>query len=426
MKPRRTAIRLALGLSLGLAALLAAAAPAPAAISAEPTGPSVRVTTPQELMEAYRDLSARGPGGGTILLDPRFPAGGEIALRGGGANPVHITSADPETPSRVARIRLRRVDNLRLSRLHVDSSGLPREGFQPDIDIGRSARIEITGSIFTSNGSPVFHPDDPATILGARLSVIRGSEHITVTDNHIAGYEHGLMFMESRHIRVAGNDITAIQGDGIRLAGVEDVLVENNYLYDFSATPNEFTHSDFIQMWSRNAEIVSRDVTITGNVFDSGNGVSAQGIWIGNTQFNRGNTAHVYQNIAVTNNLIYSGNANGIGINAANNVLVEGNTLLWNPEALQFSERGNTSHFPRIRLEHVTGGAVIGNITPRILSDADDRLQDNRMISYDARDPFYVGRHFVNVVGGGDIGPEGWQLRPGSPLAGSGFSGWSR
>ena len=41
--------------------------------------------------------------------------------------------------------------------------------------------------------------------------------------------------------------------------------LSGNYLHDFAATPNEFTHSDFIQMWSTNADIMSRGITVTGN-----------------------------------------------------------------------------------------------------------------------------------------------------------------
>ncbi|MEO0761272.1 MAG: right-handed parallel beta-helix repeat-containing protein, partial [Pseudomonadota bacterium] len=159
-----------------------------------------------------------------------------------------------------------------------------------------------------------------------------------------------------------------------------------------------------------------------GNVLDTGNGVSVQAIWLGNTEFTGGNTSHVYQDITVSNNLIYSGSANGIGVIGANDVLIEDNTLLWNEDAVTIKANGDTSFEPRIRLEGVTNGEVNNNITPRILSDADDTLQGNIIISYDEGDANYVGDHFVNAADGGDIGFEGWQLVEGSPWVGTGAS----
>ncbi|MEJ6391607.1 hypothetical protein, partial [Gymnodinialimonas ulvae] len=111
-----------------------------------------------------------------------------------------------------------------------------------------------------------------------------------------------------------------------------------------------------------------------------------------------------------------------IGVEGANGVLVEGNTLLWNQDAVTIKADGDTSFAPRIRLEGVRNGEVNNNITPNIVSDRDDSLNDNIIISYDPRDPNYVGDHFVNAANGGDIGPNGWQLRSGSEFVGTGAS----
>lgn len=401
--------------------LAVAQGPALAGISADPTGPTVTVETPAALQQAYLDLSAWTDGGGTVRLAAGFPRLGEIALSGGGDNPVHITSTDPGDPVQVSRIVLEGVDNLRLSHLHVDSTGVVRANFHRDIDITRSSRIEIISTRFTSNGSITYDPDDPNAVLGERLAMIRHTQDITVSGNHISGYEQGLTFRESTDIQVNGNEITAIQGDGIRLIGVENTTISDNYLHDFSATPNEFTHSDFIQMWSRDAELISSNVTIIRNVLDTGNGVAVQGIWLGNPVYSRGDTAHIYNTIIVADNLIYTGAANGIGVTGARDVRIEGNTLLWNQQAVTIKEDGDTSFFPRIRLhEDITDARVTGNITTRILHGPGMEPGDNILLSWDATDPAFAGTHFVNVAEGGDIGPDGWQLRPDSPWVGTG------
>jgi hypothetical protein len=419
MTPRLAAALLA----FGLAGAALTAPPARSEISAEPTGPVVTVDRPEALEQAYLDLSVWADGGGIVLLAAGFPSMAEIALSGGGPNPVHVTSADPENPVRVTRIALDGVDNLRLSRIHVDSSAMVRREADRDVDITRSTRIELTDSLFTSDGSVIYDPADPAAVLGERLSMIADSDTVTVSNNRIRGYEQGLTFRDTRRIRVVGNDITAIQGDGIRLVGVEDVLIADNVLHDFSATPNEFTHSDFIQMWSRNTEIVSRDVTITGNVFDTGNGVAVQGIWLGNPAYISGDTDHVYENIIIVDNLIYTGAANGIGVIGADNVVIEDNTLLWNRSAVTVKAEGDTSFFPRIRLhEDITGARVSGNLTTRILHGPMVEPRDNILISWTPGDADYAGRHFVALGDGGDIGPYGWRLRAESPWAGAGAS----
>ncbi|MEJ6391612.1 calcium-binding protein, partial [Gymnodinialimonas ulvae] len=111
-----------------------------------------------------------------------------------------------------------------------------------------------------------------------------------------------------------------------------------------------------------------------------------------------------------------------IGVEGANGVLVEGNTLLWNQDAVTIKADGDTSFAPRIRLEGVSDGTISQNITTRILSDEANILDGNEIISYDPADPNYVGDHFVNAANGGDIGPNGWQLLPGSTLIGAGAS----
>lgn len=388
---------------------------------AGPGAPSVFAGSPGELLTAYLDLSSSS--GGTIYLTGDFPSVGEISLSGGGSAPVHITSADPVDPVLVSRIDFDGVDNVRVSDVRVDGSAVERPEWHRDLDINGSSRIEISDSTFTSNGSPFYDPDDPTTIVGERLGMVRNSEDITVSNSYFAGYEHGITFQESSEIRVISNEITAIQGDGLRLTGVQEVLIADNYMHDFYSTPNEYTHSDFIQLWSTNAETVSSDITVTGNVLDTGNGVSVQGIWMRNEQHDKGNPDYVYQNITITDNLIYTGSANGIGVGQADNVLVANNTLLWNQGAYTIKETGDTSYFPRIRLhEDITNAQVIDNITTRILHGEEARLDGNVLISWDPADPNYVGHHFTNATDGGDIGPEGWKLLETSPWAGKGAS----
>jgi hypothetical protein len=387
---------------------------------------TVTVSTPAELAPAYAQLSASA-GGGTIALARDFPARGEISLSGGGNNPVHITSADPSNPVRVSRIAIDQADNIRISRLRVNGDGIERPDWHRDLDVTNASRISIEGVAFTSDADSFFDPANPRASNGGEMGLIRWSEGVTVAGSRIAGYLHGLQFFETTGITVSGNEITAIIGDGIRLAGVQNVLIENNHLHDFYATTNEYTHADFIQMWSHNAEIVSRNITVRGNVMDAGNGNSAQGIWMGNEAAGAG---YVYRDITITDNLIYTGNPNGIGIGTADGVRIENNTILWNPQATTLYEGVPRSWPPRIRLaDNIRNAEVHDNITFDVARWnlngpplGDVRMSGNVTVSYTPGQANYVGNHFAGVAGGGDIGPAGWRLRDGSPWIGAGSS----
>jgi parallel beta-helix repeat protein len=388
-------------------------------------GPSVVVETPEALTRAYAELS-QTPGGGVIELDANFPPTAEIALRDGGAEPVHVTSANRV---RVSRIAVVEAQNIRISGLDVNSVGVSRSQWLRDLDVNNASRIEISDVVFSSDADSFFQPSDPNGSNGGEMALIRNSQDITITGNHVSGYLHGLQVFESTDITVQGNEITEIIGDGIRLAGVQNVDVSGNHLHDFFATTNEYTHSDFIQLWSTNAQIESRDVTISGNLLDAGNGNSAQGIWMRNELNDTGaDRSYVYENLVITDNVIYTGSPNGIGIGVADGVTVSNNTLLWNPEATTLINGREYSWPPSIRIDdRVQNAELHDNIAYEVANwrldgppEGDANLSGNILLSYNAGHPNYIGNHFPDLVGGGHVDLTALQLTPGSPWVGTG------
>lgn len=377
--------------------------------------PGVFVDSESALADAYATLSTT-PGGGTIYLTRGFSREDGVYLSGGGSNPVHITSANPNDPVDISRIYLNDVDNLRVSDVAVDSTGMFVSQFEGDVDINGSSAIELSNIVFTSDGTMLFDPRLASTVDGGRLGVITDSSDIVISDTVGSNYFNGWMLLESRDITLRDNELFEIQGDGIKMREVQDVLIEDNYLHDFAFSPNEVNHSDFIQLQASGATTTSSDITITGNVLETGNGSSVQGIWIGAA-------ARPHENITITDNLIYTASANGIGVNDARGVEITGNTLLWNPEAETIKADGNTSFEPSIRASgNVRDLTIEDNITPRFALDVPASMSGNIDISYRPGDENYVGDHFVNAANGGDIGPNGWQLRSGSEFVGTGAS----
>jgi hypothetical protein len=337
-------------------------------------------------------------------------------LSDGGGNPVHITSGNPDSPVSISRIYLDNVKNLKVSTVAVDSTNVVVSEFQGDVDINSSSAIELSDIVFTSDGTMTYDPRLASSVDGGRLGVISDSSDITISDTVGSNYFNGWMLLESSDITLQDNELFHIQGDGIKMREVQGILIKDNYLHDFAFSPNEVNHSDFIQLHASGADTASKNITITGNVMDTGNGSSVQGIWIGAA-------ALEHEGIIVTDNLIYTASANGIGINDAHTVVVSGNTLLWNPQAETIKAGGNTSFEPAIRTsDNVSDLTISDNISARFALETSGSTSNNIDVSYRPGDANYVGNHFVNATDGGDIGFEGWQLLEDSPWVGTGAS----
>lgn len=378
--------------------------------------PFAVASTAEEIQQLYEQFSSQ-PGGGTIYLSSDFEVDGEIRLSGGGNNPVHITSANPNEPTDVSRIYFNDVQNVKVSGVAVDSTGVFVSDFEGDVDINNSSAIELSDIIFTSDGAELFDPRLASSVSGGRLGVITNSSDITISDTVASNYFNGWMLLESRDIVLEDNELFAIQGDGIKMREVQDVLIKDNYLHDFAFSPNEVNHSDFIQLHSNGATSASSGVTITGNVMETGNGSSVQAIWVGSS------ASFPHEDITITDNLIYTGSANGIGVSDAVGVNISNNTLLWNPEAETIKATGNTSFEPSIRTnDNVSDLTILDNIAPRYVLASSGTQSGNIDTSYTPGHANYVGDHFENVAAGGDIGFEDWQLQPDSPWVGTGAS----
>lgn len=373
---------------------------------------SLFVNDAASLNEAYEILSNQ-PGGGTIYVEQ----GSEpfaMFLEGGGSGHVHVVSADPGNPTLVTQIGTNEAENITFENFKVTSVDTGRPGWQRDLTIDDSDNITVTNVDFSGAATGFYDPDDPDAVEGSRFGLISNSSDITFSDNRVAGYSQGLTVRETSDSVISGNEITEIQGDGLRFTGVQDIEISDNHLHNFYGSPNSYNHNDAIQLWSTGAETISRDIVVTGNIIDSGAGSATQGIFVNNEVFGRGDTGHVYQNITISDNIIYNGASNGIAIVGANNVTIENNTVLWNQDAIKIRDTGEVTTAPRINLdESVTNAIVTGNITAKV-PDARDGLtvEDNRIVTYDSpQDENYVDNHFVNVAIGGDIGHDGWRLR---------------
>lgn len=381
--------------------------------------PSIFVSSSAELEAAYETLSTTN-GGGTILISSDAEPGLDIDLSGGGSQPVVITSANPDDPSTISRIDLSGVDNLKVTGVKVDSSDVDRPEFFEDLLIANSSRIELSNIDFQSTAEGFFDPADGVP-RAETLGLVRQTEDFTFSDNTVKGYYNGISHLEVSGVRLTGNEFSEMQADGVRFAGAENIDISDNHFHTWYASTNAANHDDMIQFWTHQADIVSNNVNISGNILDTTDGGAVQGIFLGNEQV-RTDPTHLYRDFTITDNVVYTGMINGIALFSAENVEVARNTILWNENAETFltGTSDGLNFRPSLRLERIENGNVYDNISSNYILNGDIADQGNFHINYrNPNDPDYIDNHFVGARGG-DVGLDGLQLLPDSPWVGSG------
>ena len=383
------------------------------------SGPTITVSTAEELMDAYQLLSNQD-GGGQILLEPGYYGGFTLYTYGvtDGDQPVVISSANPDDPADFRSFSFREVSNIRIENVHVDSTS-PPDGSDPTFDlwIKDSSNIQIVDSVFLHDvGNEL---KDAGTKVDT-FSHIRESSDILFEGNLVDGYFHGLQATEVSGLEVIGNEITNLQGDGFRGGGLQDLLIEGNYLHDFYGTDQSVNHSDLIQLWGSNAYTLTQNVTITGNILIA-NDAASQSIFIRNEEFGDvgDSTSGYFTNFTITDNLIYNAHRWGIHLDNIDGALVDNNTLLWNQDAEMVVSGTPYSDPPEIFVRNSLNIEVTDNITGALYLPDGSTSSGNEIVNFtNPQASNYVDKHFVNALAGADVTLEDLYMLPSSPWYG--------
>lgn len=365
---------------------------------------TITVSSLSELQSAYRSLS--NDAGGTIKI-----TGGvdEISLSGGGSAKVTITSANASKMTSLDSIRITDARNIDIENVLVES------GSDWQVRVTDSSGISIRESAFVSDARGLLTPTNKSDVgHGAHLMSVNGSRDVVFEDNVATGHFHGVAAYESTDIKISGNDISQFQGDGIRMSGVQRVEVTNNHLHDYFGTQQGLNHSDMLQIFATSrTDLVTKDITISGNVFNTGE-AAAQGIFIKNETVS--DTGKYYQDITITDNIIFSGKANGIRVYHTDGVEIVDNTVLHNSDAKTLNSSGSvTSHTPGIRTDSVRDSTVEGNIAHNFTLNGKTSTGANAKISTGE-----IGQHFTGATKGDRAEIDDLQLKSSSPLVGYG------
>lgn len=369
---------------------------------------TITVSTTAELNTALASLSAGS--GGTILLDP---AGGpyEIAAMNMSGAPVLVAGADEADMPDVIGIDVYGSSNLTFANLDISSAGTDREAWKEDLDINFSDNITLADC--TMSGSATgYLPEKTSEAANDRAISIQDSSNVTITGTLIENYYLGVGFGNVQGLTFTHNEITGMQGDGMHGNGLQDATIAYNNFHDFYGTTQEINHADMLQIWDNNSEILSKNIEIHNNVFDSGGGSSSQSIFIVNDSFKLTGVKEYFENISVYENLIFNSQANGIVLDHVDGATVYNNTVLFNEADAEGSS-------PRIQLADVLNGSATGNIGEIVWVNGELQDQTNFLVDYtDAQSPNYVYTNFVNLTAGGDLDLRDLLLRPDSEAYG--------
>jgi hypothetical protein len=146
----------------------------------------------------------------------------------------------------------------------------PSPGTSYAVDVQQATNITLDG--LKVSGS------DCVTLngVGAWFRGLPAGSNVVLKNSTFKCLGAGIGVYTSDGLSIIGNDLQAIQTDGMILTGATNVLIRGNTGSSFHTAGGG--HPDFIQ-WANNADQASAHITIDGNRFERGQGDLVQGVF---------------------------------------------------------------------------------------------------------------------------------------------------
>lgn len=281
-------------------------------------------------------LSAASGGDRVELLPGDY---GDVSLSGYQfSSTVVISSADPAQVAEFRTLALRDMANVQFDNIAVDFT--PEEGtleWDAAVHIRDSTGVSLTNSIVEGGNSVAGISQDSkpgeqgaAGIEGlpiARGILVSGSENITLENNDVSVFHHGILLSDSSGIDILGNEVHHTRASTLIGSELDDITVEGNHFH--SAHPWNYggagDHGDYIFFWTDpdqqepNSNIVIRD-----NVLEKGDGTPMLGIIIGDRSKEEVGTVGV----VVEGNVLMDTHQVGVLLDYVDGGVVRNNTLV--------------------------------------------------------------------------------------------------
>ena len=369
---------------------------------ARPGFADISVSSATELAAA---LSEAADGEAILLAAGDY---GQLDLNGSTRSDLAVTlrSADPSAPARFSGLSIRQSANITLDGITFDYRfAAGDEGWTAPFEINQSRNVIIRNSRFDGDLAQGKSVTDDGYGTGIGLAVDQTMD-VTLDKNVFFDFFRGLVVSDSDRVTVTGNDVSAIRSDGMNFVAVQGLLVAENQLHDFKASPASDDHADMIQFWTAGTTRPTRDVVIRDNVLNSGKGDWTQSIFMGNEIVSQGKAGPEmrYQNIAITDNVIINSQLHGITVGDVDGLLIANNTLIQNRRTVGTAVNP-TLWTPSINItpaaQNVT---VLGNATSSINGPEErpDWTVEGNILIQDTRPsaPNYYDRIFVAALSG--------------------------
>ncbi|MBL4808065.1 MAG: right-handed parallel beta-helix repeat-containing protein [Rhodobacteraceae bacterium] len=346
-------------------------------------------------------------------------------LQGNAAAPIVLRSADPARPAEFTGLILRDATHVTLSSLLFDYSYSPDDApnFRP-FQVLSSHAITIRNSVFLGDVARGVSNIDDGFGTGFGLGV-RFSSSIRIQENEVSGFFRGFVITESQDVLVLGNDIHSIRMDGMNFAQVAHVLIENNHIHDFARSAASTDHPDMIQFWTSRTREPSRDIVIRSNVFNSGDGLYTQTIFMRNEEVDTGRAGRemFYRDITIADNVIINAHLHGISIGQTDGLIIRNNTVVRNTTS-QGEAHNPRLWTPQIRVVNDARNVEISrNVVSEIQGyerQQDWQVHDNLFVQNSfAAQPGFYGKVFVDGALRNPTRIQSFFPRPGGPLDGS-------
>lgn len=329
----------------------------------------IHVSTAAELEIVLENAT----GGETILLAAGDYGALTLGRRGiktsDFASTVTIQSEDPTNQAVFSSLRMDGAKNVAFADLEFKLT------YAPDEKIGQmlgyvtdSHDITFTRTSFIGDNAVSDDPAEDGYPAGFGLRV-RESSNIIIEDSEFSGLWKAVAFAKSQDVVLRNSDIHDFRSDGINVVDSQRVLIENNYVHDVRRSYDSGDHSDMFQMFSttKDASVVSSDITLRDNIFDIGEGGWSQTIFMPNVPVSKygGGEEFYYKNIVIENNIIINDHVSGIRIGETDGLIITNNTVLQRQDANALD--GKSSVPPRIQVDDASRDVTItDNVTPHI------------------------------------------------------------
>lgn len=335
---------------------------------------------------------------------------------------VTIQSVDPANAAKFSGLDLRGVENLTFNSVIFDYEAEPGSPvWDSPFKISDSSNISIQDSLFDGDLASGSGEVDNGFPTGNGLAVYNSSG-INISGNEFKEFMRGAVFNGVEDLTVSQNDIHTIRSDGMDFADVQNVVIENNNIHDFTVSEKSGDHRDMIQFWTSGTDQPSGNITIRGNILDSGSGSYTQSIFMRNEEVDLGRAGSEmnYYNITIEDNVILNAHTHGITVGETTNLSIKSNTILHNKES---SDIGSVS-VPTIHISEASENVVISdNIVPTIDETENSQHVFNNNVIVQRDDPSadnYYGNVFVNGLADSQAELSDLQVRPGSLADGAG------